>query len=226
MNTNDIKDGAKIMADKIKDKSNLVLCAKAVCGDRLAMIQLAAEFGKTIISFPDALFYSKLTKFLNGVNFTDEDRAKMSAWIAKNGTKDDNALRLVSYIDNAKSLRKVEYLANATRCALSYGLRIEFYFRICSAIDMTTEEDLKFLADNINKNYDKTFKQNYITQKLYSAGLMEVVNTIYDNGKHKFNSLARLVDVCAVSFADDSRYPNPKRTIDEIISNIDSQISE
>ena len=91
---------------------------------------------------------------------------------------------------------------------------------------MTTEEDLKFLADNIHKNYDKTFKQNYITQKLYSAGLMKVVNTIYDNGKHKFNYLARLVDVCAVSFAGDSRYPNPKRTIDEIISNLDSQISE
>ena len=76
------------------------------------------------------------------------------------------------------------------------------------------------------KNYDKMFKQNYITQKLYSVGLMEVVNIIYDNGKHKFNSLARLVDVCAVSFAVDSKYPNPKRTIDEITSELDSQISE
>ncbi|MBR0289392.1 MAG: hypothetical protein IJQ82_10465, partial [Selenomonadaceae bacterium] len=176
------------------------------------MIKLLEEISKGALSLPDKLFYLKLKKFLSGVNFTDEDGAIMSAWIAENSTEGDNALRLVSYIDNAKSLRKVEYLANATRCALSYGLRIEFYFRICSAIDMTTEEDLKFLADNINKNYDKTFKQNYITQKLYSAGLMEVVNTIYDNGKHKFNSLARLVDVCAVSFADDSRYPNPKRT--------------
>ena len=101
-----------------------------------------------------------------------------------------------------------------------------FVFRLCSAIDMTTEEDLKFLADNIVKNYDKTFKQNYITQKLYSAGLMKAVNTIYDNGKHKFNSLARLVDVCAVSFEDDSRYPNPKHTMDEIISDLDSQSSE
>ena len=91
---------------------------------------------------------------------------------------------------------------------------------------MTTEEDLKFLADNICKNYDKTFNQNYITQKLYSAGLMMVIEIIHDHGKHKFNSLARLVDVCAVSFADDSRYPNPKDTINEIISDLDSQIFE
>ena len=226
MTTDDIKTGVKIMADKIKEKSNLALCARAVFGDGLAIIQLAIECGKTIISLPDALFYSKLTKFLKGVNFTDEDRATMSAWIAENSTEDDNALRLVSYIDNAKSLKKVEYLANATRCALSYNLSLELYFRICSVIDTTTEEDLKFLSDNIYKNYDKTFKQNYITQKLYSAGLMEVIEIIHDFGKHKFNSLAQLVDVCAVSFADDSRYPNPKRTIDEIISNLDSQISE
>ena len=87
----------------------------------------------------------------------------MRAWIAENGTEDDNTLRLVSYIDNAKSLKKIKYLANATRCALTYGLRIELYFQICSAIGMPTEEDLKFLADNIYKNYDKQFKQNYIT---------------------------------------------------------------
>lgn len=226
MTKNDIETGVKIMADKIKEKSTLALCSRAVCGDGLSMIQLATEFGKTIFSLPDALFYSKLTEFLNGVNFTDEDREKMSAWIAKNDNEDDNALRLVSYIDDAKSMKKVKYFANATRCALNYDLSLELYFRICSAIDMTTEEDLKFLANNICKNYDKTFKQNYITQKLYSAGLMEVTNTIYDNGKHKFNSLARLVDVCAVSFEDDSRYPNPKRIIEEIISDLNSQIAE
>ena len=226
MITTYIKDSAKIITEPLKKISNLALCAKAVFGDELATTQLLAEVGKTVLSLPDELFYKKFCLFLSEVYFEDAERAKMSAWIIENATERNNALRLVSYIDNAESLRKVEYLANATRCALSYGLRIELYFRICSAIDMTTEEDLKFLADNICKNYDKTFKQNYITQKLYSAGLMEIVNTIYDNGKHKFNSLARLVDVCAVSFADDSRYPNPKRTIDEIISNLDSQISE
>ena len=223
---NDIFTEAKIFLDKTMTADNLALCTKAVTGDKTATAQLFVKIVKMVCSLPDELFYSKLAKFLSGVNFTDEDGATMSAWIAENGTESDNALRLVSYIDNAKSLRKVEYLANATRCVLSYGLRIELYFRICSAIDMTTEEDLKFLADNIHKNYDKTFKQNYITQKLYSAGLMEVIDTIYDNGKHKFNYLARLVDVCAVSFADDSRYPNPKRTIDEITSELDSQISE
>lgn len=224
---NEINALSKIFSNGTELFSNVALCVKTICGDKISEAQLSFKIGKAILSLPDELFYLKFERFLSNANLVDDDeKAKMRAWIAKNGTEGDNALRLVSCIDNAESLRKVEYLANATRCALSYGLRIELYFRICSAIDMTTEEDLKFLADNICKNYDKTFKQNYITQKLYSAGLMEVVNTIYDNGKHKFNSLARLVDVCAVSFADDSRYPNPKRTIDEIISNIDSQISE
>lgn len=218
---------SKIFSKGTELFSNVALCVKTICGDKISEAQLSFKIGKAILSLPDELFYLKFERFLSNANLVDDDeKAKMRAWIAKNGTEGDNALRLVSYIDNAESLRKVEYLANVTRCALSYGLRIELYFRICSAIDMTTEEDLKFLADNICKNDDKTFKQNYITQKLYSAGLMEVVNTIYDNGKHKFNSLARLVDVCAVSFADDSRYPNPKRTIDEITSELDSKISE
>ena len=223
----DINAISKIFSRGTELFGNVTLCVKTICGDKISETQLSFKIGKAVLSLPDELFYLKFERFLSDANLVDDDeKAKMRAWIAKNGTEGDNALRLVSYIENAKSLKKVEYLANATRCALSYNLSLELYFRICSAIDITTEEDLKFLADNINTNYDKTFKQNYITQKLYSAGLMEVVNTIYNNGKHKFNSLARLVDVCAVSFADDSRYPNPKRAIDEIISDLDSQISE
>ena len=218
---------SKIFSKGTELFSNVALCVKVICGDKISEAQLSFKIGKAILSLPDELFYLKFERFLSGANLIDDaEKAKMRAWIAKNDTKADNALRLVSCIDNAGSLKKVKYFANATRCALNYDLSLELYFRICSAIDMTTEEDLKFLADNIVKNYDKTFKQNYITQKLYSAGLMEVIDKIYDFGKHKFNSLARLVDVCAVSFANDSRYPNPKRTIDEIISDLDSQISE
>lgn len=220
---NDILNEAKIFLDKTMTTDNLALCTKTVTGDKTATAQLFVKIVKMVRSLPDELFYSKLAKFLSGVNFTDEDRAKMRNWIASNGTKDDNALRLVGYVENAKSMKKVEYLANATRCALNYDVSLELYFRICSAIDIATEEDLKFLADNVHENYAKAFNQTYITQKLYSAGLTMVIETILDHGKHKFNSLARLVDVCAVSFADDSRYPNPKRTINETISNITSE---
>lgn len=218
---------SKIFSKGTELFSNIALCVKTICGDKISEAQLSFKIGKAILSLPDELFYLKFEKFLSGANLLDDaEKAKMRAWIAKNGTEADNALRLVSCIDNAESLKKVEYFANVTRCALNYDLSLELYFRICSVIDMSTEEDLKFLADNINKNYDKRFKPNYITQKLYSVGLMDVIDIVSDFGKHKFNSLARLVDVCAVSFADDSRYPNPKRTIDEIISDLDSQISE
>ena len=223
----DVNALSKIFSKGTELFSNVALCVKTICGDKISEAQLSFKIGKAVLSLPDKLFYLKFERFLSDANLVDDDeKAKMRAWIAKNGTEEDNALRLVSYIDNAKTMKKVEYLANATRCALNYDLSLELYFRICSVIDMTTEEDLKFLADNINKNYDKTFNQNYITQKLYSAGLMMVIEIIHDHGKHKFNSLARLVDVCAVSFADDSRYPNPKDTINEIISDLDSQIFE
>ena len=223
----DVNALSKIFSKGTELFSNVALCVKTICGDKISEAQLSFKIGKAILSLPDELFYLKFERFLSNANLVDDDeKAKMRAWIAKNGIEADNALRLVSCIDNAESLKKVEYFANATRCALNYDLSLELYFRICSVIDMSTEEDLKFLADNINKNYDKRFKPNYITQKLYSVGLMEVIDIVSDFGKHKFNSLARLVDVCAVSFADDSRYPNPKRTIDEIISDLDSQISE
>lgn len=170
----------------------MVLFAKAICGDKISETQLIGKIGKSVLSLPDKLFYSKLGKFLNGVRLEDDEKAKMRAWITQNGTEEENGLRLISYIDNAVSMKKVEYIANATRCSLNYNLELELYFRICGAIDMSLEEDLRFLANNIPKNYNKTFEQNYHTQKLYMAGLMDFITNVYDNSKHRFNSFAKI----------------------------------
>ena len=223
MTIDDIKNGGKTIIKKLKTSNNYILSVKAACGDVGATIQLFTEIGKAALSLPDELFYSKLECFLNGVDFKDEERAKMRFWIASNGYEKDNGIRLISYINNAESMKKVEYFANATRCALNYGLNLELYFRICNAIDISLEEDLKFLAENIPKNYEKNFTQNYFTQKLYAAGLMDVVTYVRDNGKHHFNPLAKLIDVCSISFSNDTKYPNPKRTINEINAILISQ---
>lgn len=219
----DIDAVSKIFSKGAEMFGNIALCVKTICGDKISEAQLSVKIGKAVLSLPDEIFYLKLEKFLNGVCLKDNERAQMRAWIAENGNEEENGLRLISYINNAESLKKVEYFSNATRCALNYNLELELYFRICNAIDMSVEEDLRFLADNIPKNYNKPFAQNYYTQKLYAAGLMNFISGLSAHAQHKFNNLAELVDVCAVNFGNDTKYPNPKQTISEIKSKLNFQ---
>ena len=220
MNLEDLKNGVKDIFVEFKEPKTFILAGRAICGDSSAQMQLVSEIAKNVLSLPDMLFFHKFKEFLDGTYKSEDDRSKMREWIVSNGDKEDNAIRIMSYIDNAISLKKIKYFSNATRCALNYEIDLETYFEICHAIDAVLESDLKFLSDNIIENYEKPFNQNYHTQKLYSAGLMTFIQGISTHGRHRFNVLAKLVDVCAVNFDNDARYPNRKKEIDEIKSEL------
>ena len=212
----DLKTAKEIISDKFMNVESLSLVVRSVCGDMTAQIQLFEKIGKIGLTIPDICFYKKLEVFLKYNQLSDDKCAELSAWIASDGEKEENALRIINYIDNAKSMKKIHYYSNVTRCALTFKLNMSLYFRICNIIDFIFEEDLKFLAENIIDNYDKIFEPNYCTQSLHAVGLMDFNDKMYDFSKYKFNKMAKLVDICAISFDDETRYPNQKKEIDKI----------
>lgn len=212
----DLKATKEIISDEFMNTENFSLVVRSICGDMTAPIQLFAKIGKVVLTIPDICFYKKFESFLKYNQFSEDEYAELSDWIVSYGEKEENALRIINYINNAKSMKKIHYYSNVTRCALSFKLNMSLYFRICNVIDFVFEEDLKFLADNIIDNYDKNFEPNYCTQSLHAVGLMDFNDTIGNFGKYKFNNMSKLVDVCAVSFGNETRYPNPKEEIDKI----------
>ena len=59
--------------------------------------------------------------------------------------------------------KKIEFISNATRCALNYEMDLSLYFRVVNAINMLVEDDMEFLAENITlfeRPEDNHLKQN------------------------------------------------------------------
>ncbi len=210
----------KVFAKQIKKNTPeiLFLGAEALTGNPIAYARLADLIEKTVVSIPDALFYSKLDVFLRGAFQSEDDRAKMNAFLAAEGDKADNCIQILNHINNATSKQKVKYLVTATRFALAYDLSLPLYFRVCDAINAVMEDDLQYLADHIRAIDDMDanhFEANIHTQKLFSVAAMRTITVIQANGDYAFTPFARVLDVCTVSFRDDVRYPNPRIIIDE-----------
>lgn len=210
----------KVSAKQIKENTPeiLFLGAEAITGNPIACARLANLIEKMVVSIPDALFYSKLDDFLRGAFQSEEDRAKMNAFLATEGDKADNGMQILNHINNATSKQKVKYLVTATRFARAYDLPLALYFRICNAINVVMEDDLQFLSDNVGamENVENNhFTANIHTQKLFSVSAMRTITTAWEAGDYAFTSFAKLIDICTVNFENDARYPNPRRIIEE-----------
>lgn len=110
-------------------------------------------------------FWRKFSLFLDGVYLSEEERRDLRVKITENGTKGENAFRLIEYIDRVETQKKIQYLVNATRCLLADFIDIATYFRICHAATYTLDEDLQFLKTHIEKSnlsYD-TYEQRLLT---------------------------------------------------------------
>lgn len=213
------RDG-QLFVNEMKGKITDILCLyiEAVVGNPIAVGKLAYYLGKGFFSISDRLFYAKFDLFLKGVSLDNHDYAKMGAYLAGNGDQEGNCLQLLTHINNAISKTKVKYLAYATRFALAYKIPLPVYFRICAAINTVMEEDLQFLADNIDVIDDAKvnhFESNQHTQMLFAIGAMRIITTAWKNGDYAFSPFARLMDACTISFDDDTRYPNPRKVVEE-----------
>lgn len=157
----------------------------------------------------EQIFWTKLSMFLDGINLSDEDRAIFRAKLSENGTERENAERLITLIDRTDTKKKIRYFINATRCLLADFITSSEYFRICNLITNILYEDLEFLGKNISS---EEFEYSFFVQGLLNSGLMcqSVIDSNTGNHQYSFTALAKLVDEYAVSYDNDTRYPNPK----------------
>lgn len=210
----------KIIIKKIKKNypENISSCILALMGSTAARTKIAYSLIKGIYSIPDIIFYTKLEYFLNGTFVDDSDRAKLRAFLATNGNEEENFMKLLNSIHLAESKKKIDYINNATRCALNNEITLPLYFRVCNAINTLTEDDFYFLSNNVyylDKPEENNFNTNYHIQKLFSIGAMRIITTIYNAGQYEFTYFAKILDASSINFANDTKYPNRKKIIQE-----------
>lgn len=119
-------------------------CIDAISGAPLPIAKILFRVGQSLLSLGDAIFWRKYQRFLEGVYPTEAEGREFAAKLASDGKSQENALRLISCIDRADTIQKIDYLINASR-TLSVGfIDLPTYFRICHAIESCIAEDLVF----------------------------------------------------------------------------------
>lgn len=198
-----------------KEENQLIsipLLISAVCGDKGAAFDIARTLIETPFLLKDKILWTKIEKFMRGTFLCDEDRSKFDELITMGDKKEDNALRILNYIDKAENMEKVQYIINATRALILNYVDRETFFRVCSYLTDSLMEDLYYLKENIES---KDLPYSLSVQSLFSLGLMYQSkidpegNTLYS-----FTSAAVLVDEYSLSFSDEGRYPDKTKPLE------------
>lgn len=178
----------------------------ALLGNPISAGKIMVSLAKCPFFFREKLFWIKFEHFLSGVDVSDNERAEFCARLTEEGANNDNPYRLLQAIEHAETHKKIDYLINASRSLAAGFIELPDYFRICSIITGTIEEDLVFLANHIQNNAD--FEYSSIIQGLLNVGLAyrSVIDGNGDN-RYRFTPLANLVDKFAISYNNLERYP-------------------
>ena len=205
---NNVKNSARNVVDN---------AINALFGNPVAFEKCLEAVVNSPFFIREQIFWTKFGMFLDGINLSEADRATFRAKLSENGTTQENAERFITLIDRTDTKKKIWYFINATRCLLANFITSSEYFRICDLITITLYEDLEFLGKNISS---KEFEYSYFVQGLLNSGFMyqSVIDSNTGNHKYSFTALAKLVDAYAVSYDNDTRYPNPKCRNWEILS--------
>ena len=181
-------------------------CLGILSGNPVSVLKLCYTIYNSPVIVQNKIFLSKFERFLSGMALDENERLKLSAKLVEDGNKGDNPYRLLEAINRADTLRKIDFLRNASRALLAGFINLTDYFRICNIISNTLEEDLLFLSENLDENQD--FEYNDTIQGLLNFGLMyqSVIDSNGDN-RYKFTPIAYKVDKYAISFDNVEKYP-------------------
>ena len=210
--------GAETVKDVIESKEvrNVSLeflsdLASAILGDKVAMARLGLKIVEAPIFWTTQIFWIKFENFINGVYIDEDTRIEMAAKLASKGTKEDNAIRLISAIDHSDSMKKIQFLVNASRCLLAGFIDLDEYFRICKVVSDTLLEDLVYMSDHIS---EENLEYSNEVQGLLSSGVM-YMSTIDKTPLYSFTPIATKVEKFAVSYNDVNKYPDPTKCAGE-----------
>lgn len=124
-------------------------CIDAISGEPFPVAKILFRVGQSLLSLRDIIFWGKYQRFLEGVYPAEDEGRKFAAKLASDGKRQENALRLISCIDRADTIQKIDYLINASRTLSAGFIDLPTYFRICHAIESCIAADLVFLSDHI-----------------------------------------------------------------------------
>lgn len=208
-----IFDNAKqlISKNEIKEASSDFLedALNALLGNPVSLGKIIFAISQSPFFIREQIFWNNFEEFLSELYKSDEDRLKFCAKLAEGGDQQKNALRIIGCVERVETRQKAKYLANAGRSLSASFITLADFFRICHAIANTVDEDLIFLAENIQSS---DMEYSISVQGLFSSGLMaqSIVDT-NGNQKYCFTPLAEMVDRFSISFENVYRYPNPTK---------------
>ena len=196
------------LTDLISIGNEFIGCVKH---DPTSIINLTARTTDTALTFCQRIPFIKLQKYLKGAKAAEDDpgaACKLSDQLFSDPDKSvDNALRMIKYVTDTDTEKKLDYLVNATRALLLGFISVPEMIRIYQAINDTMPEDLEYLSEIIVKG--ETHKGNIQIQALERSGLMILSevnpNVDIEYQEHAISRLGFMVDEYAISFNDDGR---------------------
>ena len=179
--------------------------------DTVKILELSKIVKDSSLSYIQKIPFNKLAKYMDGIKRVEEnigDGCRLSDKLfGDQKSKNDNALRLLKYVTEADTEKKIEYLVNTTRSFLLGRINVGEMFRVFNAIVYTLPEDLHYLTTIIEK--EGPFIGNIQIHALNRNGLVisAGVYADYDIEKQKYHisELGYMVDQNSLSMDNDDR---------------------
>ena len=107
---------------------------------------------KTVHDIPMLLFWSKIERFLRGIDsLSCDERQRIIERFADDGNE-EYVKRLICLIDDMDVDDKIDFIANLTKALAEGFIDTDMYFRLIHSIKNTLYEDLLYLKQNVRNN--------------------------------------------------------------------------
>ena len=177
--------------------------------DPIAILSSLVKLRKLTLTIRDAIFLENFQNYL--IRLYDIDDAgsinnkcneKFASLLAEQSPNEEagyegdpdrlheNAKRIVKLIDDASTIQKSIYYANLTRAAIDGYINRAQFFKLCNCVRNLTDEDLEYLAIDIQKRWTSTITEdNGLIDDFRAVGLMKEVNEGFSYSKRAFELL-------------------------------------
>lgn len=180
-----------------------------IADDPIKIIGSLNKLRKQILSIRDAIFWENFQKYLSRLYDIDDAGSinnkcneKLANLLAAQSPNDkagyegdperlhENAKRIVKLIDDAGTIQKSIYYANLTRALVGEFINRAQFFKLCNCVRNLTDEDLDYLAEDIQKRWTSTISEDTgLIDDFRAVGLMKEVNAGFSYSMRAFELL-------------------------------------
>lgn len=200
----DIKNDIDIITNsdifKNEGKEILSLFGDCVTGGIDSYSKLISKMSSFAFGFNTMFFMAKLKMYIEGV-FEPDDNAKRK--LAKKLVNDKEKLEYIHIvlkaIDEVETDSKMSYIINLSLALMNDFIQKEDFYRMIMAIKRLLNQDLIYMAENINQ---KNLKNNVHVDALLYNGLVYISNIPIDDQPevYNFTELAKKINKFAFEY--------------------------